>query len=458
MKKYIAIFLSIIMLFAIAACSSGTGTPSSAPPSASPSVSVSASPSPSPPPAIPTATVQPSQSPSPSPSAPPPPASPDPGGKTDVLKIGALIHLTDWFAFVDMTNFYEFQAIAAYINDDLGGWKIGDTTYTIEPVIVDGMSNPDALRTGAMSMVDAGVKFTVVTNDFWVIACQDIFEEAGVMQLNNYNVFVPGYMSPSNPLTFTGCNGSVGDYAAGFEVLHNVYPDVKSVIFVNDDNGVNEGLFALMKAYGEQYGIQVLDNYLKYAGDTTDYSAIALQIVNSGADAFMGNGAPDAYGALLKEVRALGSDAVMACIQGKPVRMVMEFAPENARYNGFSLGASTKQADRGRNTDILNAIVDKVRVMFGDEQASNFDGAACNNTYILLQMMERAGSIDPVKVAEAWRSSSTVNTIYGVGTIGGLATYGVANQAVGNPKPVSIMNPSDPDGWEFWGWIDVTIP
>jgi len=356
-----------------------------------------------------------------------------------------------------MTNNYEFQAMVKYINDDLGGWKIGDTTYTIEPVIVDGMSNNDALRTGAMSMVDAGVKFTVVTNDFWVISCQDVFEEAGVMQLNNYCVFVPGYMSPDNPLTFTGCNGSVGDYAAGFEVLHNVYPDVKSVIFVNDDNGVNEGLFALMKTYGEQYGIQVQDNYLKYSGDTTDYSAIALQIVNSGADCFMGNGAPDAYGALLKEVRALGSDAVMACIQGKPIRMIMDYVPESARYNGFSLGASTKDSDRDKNTDILNAIVDKVRELYGNDQASNFDGAACNNLYILLQMMQKAGSIDPQKVAETWRTSTTVNTIYGVGTVGGLQTYGV-NQAVGNPKPVSIMDPKAPDGWQFWGWINVTIP
>ena len=420
MKRLIAIILSIIMLAALAACNNTPDTPSGG------------------------QTEQPTQ--------PAQPAAPE------TLKIGALIHLTDWFAFIDMTNYYEFNAMIAYINDDLGGWEIGGKTYMIDPVIVDGMSNPDALRTGAMSMVDAGVKFTVVTNDFWVIACQDIFEEAGVMQLNNYNVFVPGYMSPDNPLTFTGNNGSVGDYAAGMEVLHNVYPEVKSVIFVNDDNGVNEGLFALMKSYGAKYGINVLDDYLKYAGDTTDYSAIALQIVNSGADAFMGNGAPDAYGALLKEVRALGSDIVMACIQGKPVSMVMEFAPENARHNGFTLGASTKPADRGRNTDMLNAIVDKVRAREGDAQAANFDGAACNNLYILLQMMERAGSINPHDVANAWRNSSSVNTIYGPGTIGGLETYGVANHAVGSPKPVSIMNPSNPDGWEFWGWIDVTIP
>ena len=366
--------------------------------------------------------------------------------------------MTDWFAAVDMTNYHEFNAMVAYINDDLGGWKIGDTTYMLEAVIVDGRSDGEALRGAAMSLVDAGVKFTSVTNDFWVISCQDILEEGGVLQSNNYPVYVPGYFSPDNPLTFTASNGSVGDYGAGFEVIHRVYPDVKTVIFCENDNTVNYGLMPLAQEYASQYGITVMDKYVMYAGDTTDYSAVALQIVESGADCFFGNGTPEAYGAILKEVRALGSDQVMACIQGKPVKMLMDYVSPEARYNGFTLSASTKPADRNLNTDMLNAIVEKVRELSGDEQAANFDGAACNNIYVMLQFMQKAGSIDPFEVAKAWESASTVDTIYGTGRIGGLQTYGIANHAVGHPKPVSIMDPSDPDGWRFWGWVDVTIP
>ena len=381
-----------------------------------------------------------------------------PAASTDTLKVGALIHTTEWFAAVDMSNFYEFNSMVAYINDDLGGWKIGDTTYMLDPVIVDGRSDFNYMNTAASSLVDAGVKFTVITNDFWAVNCQETLENAGVLQSNNYPVFVPGYFGPENPLTFTASNGSVGDYAAGFEVLHNVYPDVKSVIFVNDDNGVNEGLFALMKNYGAKYGIEVLDNYLKYAGDTTDYSAIALQIVSSGADCFFGNGAPDAYGALLKEVRALGSDAVMACIQGKPVSLLMQYAPKDACYNGFTVSASTRADDRAQNPELLNAVVDKVRALYGDDQAANFDGAACNNLYVMLLFMQKANSIDPVEVAAAWSSATTTDTLYGPGTIGGLETYGIAGHAVGHPKPVSIMDTNDPEGWKFWGWIPVSIP
>lgn len=32
-----------------------------------------------------------------------------------------------------------------YINDDLGGWTVGDTTYTLEPVAVDGQSDDTAV-------------------------------------------------------------------------------------------------------------------------------------------------------------------------------------------------------------------------------------------------------------------------------------------------------------------------
>ena len=45
----------------------------------------------------------------------------DEGGeaKTETLKIGALLHQTGWFATVDMNNYYEFNAMVAYINEDL---------------------------------------------------------------------------------------------------------------------------------------------------------------------------------------------------------------------------------------------------------------------------------------------------------------------------------------------------
>ena len=73
-------------------------------------------------------------SPSPSQSQPAEQQTPSGGdvsepAKTETLKIGLLTHQTGWFAGVDAPNYNEFNAMIAYINEDLGGWTVGDTTY-----------------------------------------------------------------------------------------------------------------------------------------------------------------------------------------------------------------------------------------------------------------------------------------------------------------------------------------
>ena len=374
---------------------------------------------------------------------------------TDTLKIGLMIHLTDWFAGVDTPNYNEFNAMIDYINNDLGGWVVGDTLYTLEAVTVDGQSDYPALRTAAMSLVDAGVDFVVETNDFWVNSCADVFEDEGILHASAYCVGnTTDYLIPENPLAFTGSDGAMGDLAACFTALEKYFPDVKTVAFANDDNGSTDETYAWLSETAPLFGMEMVGQVI-YPGDTTDYSSYAQQLVDTGADAFIGNGSPDAYGAVLKAVRALNDDMVMACAQGKPVSMVMEYAGPDASYNGFTVGASTREADRSENPDLLNAVADRVKEMYGTD---TFDGAAANTLYTILQMMQRAGSVDPADVAAAWEEGGEIDSLYGPAVIGGTETYGVANHAIGHPRPVSLMDPDAEDGWYFAGWLEVEVP
>ena len=376
--------------------------------------------------------------------------------KTDTLKIGLLTHQTGWFAGVDAPNYNEFNAMIAYVNEN-GGWKVGDTTYTLEAVCVDGASDYAVLNTAAQSLVDAGVDFVVETNDFWVNSVASIFEEEKIMHVSAYCVLAPGYIVPENPLAFTGSNGTGGDYATAFAALAKYYPDVKSVILANDDNGLKEEMLDLMQKYADPYGIEV-KGFVIYPGDTTDYTAYAQQLVDSGADAFLGNGSPEAYGALLKGVRSLGSDMVCACAQGKTATTLMEYAGKDAAYNAFTLGPSTRESDKDMNTDILNAVIEQVRKIYGDDAAATFDGAAANCLYVILQLMQKTGSVDPEVVAAEWAKGGQIETLYGTGTIGGEVTYGVANHAIGSPRSVSIIDPNAEDGWYFAEWIETLVP
>ena len=426
-KRILALLMASVMIFGLAACGGGSADTNSPAPTQN----------------------QPSEQPGGN--------EPAPAGKTDTLKIGLLTHQTGWFAGVDTPNYIEFNAMIAYINENLGGWKIGDTTYTLEAVCVDGASDYATLNTAALSLVDAGVDFVVETNDFWVNSIANIFEEEGIMHVSAYCVLAPGYIVPENPLAFTGSNGTGGDYATAFAALAKYYPDVKSVVLANDDNGLKEEMLTLMQKYADPYGIEV-KGFVIYPGDTTDYTAYAQQLVNSGADAFLGNGSPEAYGALLKAVRAMGSDMVCACAQGKTATTLMEYAGADAAYNAFTLGPSTRESDKDLNTDILNALVAKVAERDGAEAAALFDGAAANCLYVMLQFMQKAGSVDPEVVAAEWTKGGTVETIYGTGTIGGEATYGVANHAIGSPRSVSIIDPTAEDGWYFAEWIETLVP
>ena len=432
-KRILALLMVLAMIFALAACGSGGGSQSEGGNSTSGDTS---------------------QEPA---DETPDSSEAEPATKTDTLKIGLLVHQTGWFAGVDTPNYNEFNAMIAYVNENLGGWTIGDTTYTLEAVCADGASDYAALNTAALSLVDAGVDFVVETNDFWVNSVASVFEEEGIMHVSAYCVLAPDYIVPENPLAFTGSNGTGGDYSTAFAALAKYYPDVKSVILANDDNGLKEEMLDLMQKYADPYGIEV-KGFVIYPGDTTDYTTYAQQLVDSGADAFLGNGSPDAYGALLKAVRAMGSDMVCACAQGKTATTLMEYAGEDACYNAFTLGPSTREEDKSLNTDILNDLVEKVREMYGEENAATFDGAAANCLYVMLQLMQKCGSVDPETVAAEWEKGGQIDTIYGVGTIGGEATYGVANHAIGSPRSVSIIDPNAEDGWYFAEWIETLVP
>ena len=446
MKKVLAIVLAVVMVFALTACG-GSGVDADKLDEILTSLkgiqatldSLDAG--------------APAEAPAEEPAEEPPAEAP---ADAETLKIGLMVHTTGWFAGVDTPNFNEFNAMVDYVNE-IGGWEVGGKTYMLEPIFVDGQSDYPALRTAAMSLVDAGVDFVVETNDFWVNSCADVFEDEGIMHASAYCIGVPDYLIPENPLAFTGTNGATGDLHACLTILRDYYPDVKTVTYVNDDNGGTDATYALLESIAPDYGLEMVGQVI-YPGDTTDYSSYAQMLVDTEADAFVGNGSPDAYGAILKAVRALGSDMVMACAQGKPVAMVMEYAGADASYNGFTIGASTRESDQDRNTDVFNALVAKVREKYGDDAASTFDGAAANTLYIMLQMMQRAGSVDPADVAAAWEEGGEVDCLYGTAVIGGNETYGVENHAVSHPRPLSQMDPDAEDGWEFAGWVDVIVP
>lgn len=233
-KKLLALLLAAAMILGLAACGSGSGSAASTPPAESAKDSA---------------------------------AAPATNGAADgnVLKIGALLNTTGWFASVDYNNQIEMQTLCDYINEQ-GGIDIGGTKYQLELVVEDGGSDAEGIRSAAQRLVDAGVKYVMETNDFWVESAIDIFENAGVMNVMAQNNMNHSVMNAETKYSYTFSNACTSQYYTAIEVLKDQYPEVKKVVYACDDNGVNDEQAALVKAGCEKFGLEYVDSPVIYDG------------------------------------------------------------------------------------------------------------------------------------------------------------------------------------------------
>ena len=370
-----------------------------------------------------------------------------PGAET--LPIGLLLNTSGPLSGADIRNHNEFCAMVDWVNAR-GGWEVGGTAYFLAPVYEDGRSEEAGLRAAALRLADAGVRFVVETGDLLAAACADIFEDAYVLHASVRCAGAgTGYLIPENPLAFTGAAGTAGELRACLAVFSQYYPDVKTVVYAGDDDEV----YALLTGLAAACGIGVVG----VVPGTADYDAWAEQLVGTGADGVVCRGSAAVCGALLGAVRALDGDMVVGCASAIPAAEVLACAG-GACGGCFTLGASSRESDRAGNTELYNELAEILRARWGEDAAASLDGAAANTLYTILQMMRRAGSVDPLDAADAWTAGGEVDSLYGPASIGGTGTYGVANHAVGTPVAVSILDPEAEDGWGFAGWIGAELP
>ena len=390
MKRLLALLLAMAMVFALAAC----GTTESAAESAAPAESAASE------------AAAPAE---------------DAAASGNVLKIGALLNTTGWFASVDYNNEIEMKTLCNYINEQ-GGIEIGGTTYTLELIVEDGGSDAEGIRSAAQRLVDAGIKYVLETNDFWVEGAIDIFEQAGVMNIMAQNNMNHGVINAETQYSYSFSNACTSQYYTAMQVVKENYPQVTKVVYACDDNGVNAEQAALVKSGCEAFGLEYVDAPVVYDGETTDFAAIAMKIIASGADCVTGNGTPDNIASIIKELRAAGSDIVYAA----PITMgpgVLIGGSQVTDLSGaFTFGSDIATAEN--NSETFNAVYAKFLADYGEDAATAWNGAGLDNLYTLLQIMKGAGSIDVEAVRTYYSTMESVETLFGTGVKGGAETFG----------------------------------
>lgn len=383
------------------------------------------------------------------------PAGEEPAGAepaaSDTLKIGVLVNQTGWFAVYDYNNALECQCLADMYNAQ-GGIEIGGARYKIELVAEDGQSDASGIRSAAQLIADQGVQYVIETNDFWVEGALDIFEDNGIMNIMAQNNCSFTTINQDLDYSYSFSNGSMAQYAAGFELLVKDYPDVKSVVYCENDDGSGAEKEKLISGLCEQYGLEYVDAPIIYDAEATDFSAVALQLIATGADAFMGNSSVANTGSILKELRNNGSDMVVCGIVGSNASMLKEACGLDDVSNAFTLGSDLENPEH--NTEQFNELYSAFKEEYGEETAASWCGVGVNCLYTLLQAMQDAGTTDVEELRAYLETADTVGSLFGEAQVCGEETYGVKH-LIAHPNSATELVDGEV---VFGGWFDCYVP
>ena len=430
MKKALALLLACLLVFALFAGCGGETEPSTAPSTA------------------------PSAAPDDEPSTAPDDEGEEGGEPTDetkTLKVGTVLNETGWFSSFDLNALYEIQTYAALLNEK-GGVQIGDDTYMIEIVNADGQSDNDGIRSACIQLVDEGVDFVIETNDFWVSGANDVFEDAGILYACMYVDFDPNFW-PETQYAIATCNGAANDLNALLIQCREQYPDAKSLLFVANDDGLQDLKYEYVQGLCDKYGFELLEETVIYSPDNPDMSSIATQVAALQPDAIIGTGVIVNICNLYKEMQNQGcEDMICLASCGKSADTFISLLGEEYANNLISTGQGFDPAD---NTEEFNELYARIIEEYGEETAANWTGNTVNALYEVLYVMQQVGTTDAAAVLEYWKSAETIPCLYGEGNLGGMETYGLDFNGFNVlPTPISVCK----DGvGEFLGWFNYTL-
>lgn len=315
-----------------------------------------------------------------------------------VLKIGFVGVTSGPAAAWGISNVRSMQARAAWLNE-LGGVKIGDTTYDIEIVTFDDQKDPKRAIAGMEKMAQEGIHYVVGPNvDDGAAAVRPVAEQNGIM-------YFP-YAFPKElyaPPASNAILGMVANYQSGPAIYKYLKDNkgVKTVAFVaaneSDPLSQRDGGVAAAKALG----LEVVSASITYQVDTTDFTPVITPVVKLQPDLLVLSGvAPANAPQLIRSARELGYQGLISTETAQDATVLQEGAGDLA--NGFISvgGASTPEIA----TDAMNEFVSRYTKMFGEyNDESNTKVYALE--YILETLKANPAAMTDVKEFQATMES-----------------------------------------------------
>jgi branched-chain amino acid transport system substrate-binding protein len=306
------------------------------------------------------------------------------------LKIGFVGVTSGPAAAWGISNQRSMETRAAWLNE-LGGVKIGDTTYNIEIVPFDDQKDPKRAIAGMEKMAQDGIHYVVGPNvDDGAAAVRPVAEQNGIM-------YFP-YAFPKELYTAPASNailGMVANYQSGPAIYKYLMENkgVKKVAFIAGNESDPLSQRDSGSAAAKALGLEVVSDTVTYQMDTTDFTPVLLPVIQTAPDLLVLSGVSPANAPqLIRSARELGYTGLISTETAQDAAVLAEGAGELA--NGFISvgGASTPELA----SDTMKEFVKRYTDMFGEyNDESNTKVYALE--YIIETLKANPAAIDNVE-------------------------------------------------------------
>src|SRR6056300_843376 len=314
------------------------------------------------------------------------------------LKIGFVGVTSGPAAAWGISNQRSMETRAVQLNE-MGGVKIGGTTYDIEIVSFDDQKDPKRAIAGMEKMAQEGIHYVVGPNvDDGAAAVRPVAEANGIM-------YFP-YAFPKELYTAPASNavlGMVANYQSGPAIYKYLMDKegIKTVAFVaaneSDPLSQRDGGVAAAKALG----LEVVSGNVTYQVDTTDFTPVLTPVMRKRPDLLVLSGVSPANAPqLIRSARELGFQGLISTETAQDAGVLAEGAGDLA--NGFISvgGASTAELA----SPMMNEFVQRYTDMFGE-----YNDESNTKVYALEYILETLKA-DPAGIMDVEAFKATMDT------------------------------------------------